>query len=79
MLCGALVHRLVLEAALEDDDVRATGVEFEVDGRIYIAHAKKDVILSAGCFYLSSASKTSRLIKLQRTEIASNTRALWNR
>ena len=47
VVCGAHVTRVILEG--ERGDVRATGVEYRTaDGELAVAHAAKEVVLSAG-------------------------------
>ncbi|AWY44358.1 choline dehydrogenase [Pseudomonas putida] len=42
LMTHALVHRVLFEGR------RAVGVEFEQDGQVFVAHARREVILSAG-------------------------------
>ena len=49
VICGAQVSRVVLDGVAEDGDLRATGVEYRTeDGTTAVAHAAKEVVLSAG-------------------------------
>ena len=46
---NAMVEKILLSKSA-DGSVIATGVQYKVDGQIKIAHAEKEVILSAGAF-----------------------------
>ena len=45
-MTDAYVHKLITRK--ECDEVIATGVEFEHDGKVHIVSARKEVIVSAG-------------------------------
>ncbi|KAJ3540564.1 hypothetical protein NM688_g6209 [Phlebia brevispora] len=47
ILVNAHVRRVVTEQG-SGENLTATGVEFEYEGKVHVAHAKSDVILSAG-------------------------------
>ena len=50
VLCNALVCKVVTKKNEGEDEslVIGTGLEFEYDGKSYIVHASRDVVLSAG-------------------------------
>ncbi|KAJ3981819.1 alcohol oxidase [Lentinula detonsa] len=48
VLLGAQAARLIFDTSASHEDIRVTGVEFIVDGKTFVANARKEVILSAG-------------------------------
>lgn len=52
----------VLSKTDTNGQLTATGVEFEYEGKPYVVHAKKEVILSAGSAYLSHVFMYDSLI-----------------
>lgn len=49
VLPEAYVNRMVTKTDAASGEVVATGVEFVHKGATYVVHAKKEVILNAGC------------------------------
>ena len=78
VLCNALVHRIIMPATGESSEgtkLRATGVEFKYEGKVYKVKVKRDVILSAGysyflIYYVMCAHPAH--IKFQSFEVTTN-------
>ena len=85
VLCNALVHRIIMPStgkSSEGTKLRATGVEFEYEGKVYTVKVKRDVILSAGysyffIYYVMCAQPTH--INFHSSEVTTNSGAFGDR
>lgn len=60
VLTGARANRVLTEA--QNDDIKATGVEFVYNHTVYSTHAKLEVIISCGYVYVQRSVHVRRMV-----------------